>query len=331
MKQKVIFIGVAAFLFLLSGNCRRQPDVPDLEGSYLGQIPPGMTAEIFAPGIISHGFHENGIFFSRDGRELFYSTSDSQYAFKTFVYLKRKTGRWSAPEMAPFSSDYYTHSAFFSPDGKKIYFSSKRPVFSAEAKRDLDVWFIDRNGSSWGRPVHLEGPLNTDKNEQITSIAANGSIYLRANDGGGNWSIYVSRWGNGQYSAAEKLGDTINKGYNEGNPFVSADESFLLFKSGSPGGFGKTDLYVSFRQQDGTWGEPVNLGEKINSPEDELEPRLSPEGKYLFFTSFRKQELSSFKGNSYAELMRLFMSPQNGYGTLYWIDAKVIEEKRPRE
>jgi hypothetical protein len=329
MKQKAIFIGIIIFSVLICSNCKQQSGLPTLKGPYLGQIPPGVTPEVFAPGIISHGFHENGIFFSSDGSELFYSTSDSKYAFKTFVYLKRKNNDWSAPEMAPFSRRYYVHSAFFSPEGNKIFFTSKRPVSTSNSKNDLDVWSIDRVGSSWGKPVHLEGPLNTDKNEQITSIAADGSIYLRTNYEGGKWGIYVSRWENGQYSAAEKLGDTINKGYNEGNPFVSSDQSFMLFKSGHPDGYGNTDLYVSFRQPDDSWGEPINLGERINSAENELEPRLSPDEKYLFFTSFRKHDPSGFKGISYDELMKFFRSPQNGYGTLYWVDAKIIQELKP--
>ena len=310
-----------------SSACVYQDKFPKLRGPYLGQTPPGMTPEVFAPGIISLGFHENGIVFSSDGNELFYSTSDSKYAFKTFIYLKKEDNGWSTPEMAPFSGNYYDHSAFFSPDGKKMYFSSTRPVSSSlDKKEDLDVWFVEREGDSWGEPVHLEGPLNTDRSEQITSIAANGTIYLRTNYEDGKWGIYISRLENGIYTAAEKLGKTINAGYNEGNPFVSPDERFMLFKSGRPGGYGNTDLYVSFRQRNRSWGEPINLGPKINSPEHELEPRLSPDGKYLFFTSFRKYDPSAFKGKSYEELMELYRSPQNGYGTLYWVDAKIIEE-----
>ena len=319
------------FILFLISSCVQKDDFPVLKGPYLGQRPPGMIPEIFAPGIISHGFHENGIIFSSDGNELLYSTSDSKYAFKTFIYLKQENYEWSPPDMAPFSGDYYDHSAFFSSDGKKLYFSSTRPVSSgSDLKNDLDVWVVERDGKSWGKPVHLEGPLNTDKSEQITSIAANGTIYLRTNYENGKWSIYISRWENGQYTGAEKLGNTINSGYNEGNPFVSPDERFLLFKSSRPGGYGATDLYVSFRQQDNTWGEPINLGDKINSPEYELEPRLSPDGKYLFFTSFRKPDASVFKGKSYDELMVLYRSPLNGYGTLYWVDAKIIEEFKPR-
>jgi len=318
-KFKITVTLITTSLLLFNSNfCFAQDTFPKLKGPYLNQTPPGTTPKIFAPGILSFGFHENGIFFSPDGNELFYSTSDSKYTFKTFIYLKKENNTWSAPELAPFSGNYYSHSAFFSPDGKKIFFSSKRPIDSrSNTKKDLDVWFMEKKGNSWGKSVHLDSPLNTDKTEQITSIAANGTIYLRTNYEGGKWSIYVSNLKNGKYTTAKKLSETINSGYNEGNPCISPDESFLLFKSGRHGGFGNTDLYVSFKQNDNSWGEPINLGLKINSPENELEPRLSPDGKYLFFTSFKKPDPSIFLDKTYEELIELYKNPQNGYGTLY--------------
>lgn len=333
MKCKLRFISVILGFFFLIVNGFALENFPVLKGPYLGQKPPGKTPEIFAKSIISFGFHENGIVFSPDGTELFFSMSDSQYVFKTFVYSKMECEKWSDPEIAPFSGHYYDHSAFFSPDGKKLFFSSNRPVPpGSEPKKDLDVWFIEKKGQSWGKPLHLDCPLNTDKSEQITSISANGTIYLRTDyQGKGKWAIYSSRLKNGKYTGAEKLSRKINKGYNEGNPLISPDESFLLFKSGQPGGYGKTDLYVSFKQKDDSWGEPVNLGPEINSPGYELEPRLSPDGKYLFFSSFRKHDPSVFPGKSYKELLKLYRSPKNGYATLYWVDARIIQDLGPEK
>jgi Tol biopolymer transport system component len=333
MKHRFKLSSVLAACFLTFG-CQDQARTPQSakssgpKGLYLGQKPPSVTPEVFAPGIISFGFHENGIVFSADGKEAFYSVSDSKYSSKTFVYLKQNEENWLTPEIAPFAGDFYSHSLFYSPDGTKIFFSSTRPLTSgSDPKKDLDVWVVEKEQDVWGAPVHLEGPLNTERSEQITSIAANGTIYLRTDyEGRGKWGIYVSRLERGVYSAAEKLDEAINAGYNEGNPCVSPDESFLIFKSGRPGGYGNTDLYVSFRQNDGSWGQPKNLGAKINSPENELEPRLSPDGKYLFFTSFRKPDPSIYRGKSYQELIELYKSPQNGYGTLYWVDARIIDD-----
>jgi Tol biopolymer transport system component len=322
-KMVLIIIGI----FILTGFAFTQDRFPVLKGPYLGQATPDKSPKIFAPGIISLGFHENGIVFSPDGKEMLFSMSDSKFAFKTFVYLKIESGKWSKPELAPFSGHYYDHSAIFTADGKRLYFSSKRPIKPDSApKKDLDIWFIEKNGQSWGKPVHLSGPLNTDKSEQITSLSANGTMYLRTNYEGKKWSIYTAKLENGRYMAAKKMSSKINKGYNEGNPCISPDERFLLFKSGQPDGYGETDLYVSFKQKDGSWGEPINLGPKINSPEFELEPRLSPDGKYLFYSSFKKLDPAVFYNKSYGELIDLYRHPQNGYATLYWVDARIIDD-----
>ena len=61
-----------ASILLTGCYCGKQDDFPVLKGPYLGQTPPGMKAEIFAPGIISTGFNEHGISFTNDGKELYF-------------------------------------------------------------------------------------------------------------------------------------------------------------------------------------------------------------------------------------------------------------------
>jgi dipeptidyl aminopeptidase/acylaminoacyl peptidase len=121
--------------------------------------------------------------------------------------------------------------------------------------------------------------------------------------------------------------------YYDHSIFFSPDGKKLFFSSKRPfssNSDSKGDLDIWVIEKDGdSWGEPINLGDKINSPAYELEPRLSPDGKYLFFTSFRTPDPLVFKGKSYEELMKVYRSPQNGYGTLYWVDAKIIEDLKP--
>lgn len=64
-------------------------------------------------------------------------------------------------------------------------------------------------------------------------------------------------------------------------------KAFLIFSSARPGGFGKTDLYISFKNKDGSWDEVKNMGEEINSPSSDFTPGLSPDGRYFFFSSAR--------------------------------------------
>ena len=71
------------------------------------------------------------------------------------------------------------------------------------------------------------------------------------------------------------------------DPFIAPDQSWLIFASERPGGYGAADLYVSFRRPDGTWGEPKNLGPSVNTAGSEYTPMLSPDGRYLFFTRGR--------------------------------------------
>ena len=93
---------------------------------------------------------------------------------------------------------------------------------------------------------------------------------------------------------------------------------------------GQGDLYVSFKGEDNGWLEPIHMGDEINSPFHEAAPFVSPDGKYLFFCSFRPNPPSNAKRRlTYREVKELLDGPGNGRGDIYWVSAKVIEELRP--
>jgi hypothetical protein len=97
--------------------------------------------------------------------------------------------------------------------------------------------------------------------------------------------IYRSELVNGEYAKPQLLPHSINlPPFLNWAPFVAPDESYLLFSSNRTGGLDDIgDLYISRRLADGTWTEPVSLGEPVNTPRQEVFPGLSPDGKYLFF------------------------------------------------
>jgi len=83
------------------------------------------------------------------------------------------------------------------------------------------------------------------------------------------------------------LGDAINTKFDEYEPYIAPDESFLIFMAGGrPDGMGGFDLYISYKRN-GQWTKAQNLGAPVNSTADELSPRISPEGKYFFWASAR--------------------------------------------
>ncbi len=72
--------------------------------------------------------------------------------------------------------------------------------------------------------------------------------------------------------------------YSVGDPCISSDGKRLYFVSGKPGGKGGSDIYFSDQNKDGIWQEPVNLGDRINTPNEERYPTLYNDST-LFFAS----------------------------------------------
>ena len=103
-----------------------------------------------------------------------------------------------------------------------------------------------------------------------------------------------------------------NAEFGTGDTYVAPDESFLVFSSRRPPSQGNGDLFVSFRQKDGTWGTPASLGDAINTPDHEFCPMMTPDGKYLFFS---RRVGATWESTT--------------AGDVYWVDAKVLEPFRP--
>ena len=169
------------------------------------------------------------------------------------------------------------------------------------------LYYVDRINNSWSDPKEFDSLTNNVNLHWQFSFAENGNFYFAAErkDGFGRYDIYKSVYSKGKYMKPENLGKLFNTKESDAMPFISHDESFLLFASaGRKDCYGKTDLYVSFKKKNGSWTEPVNFGPNINSANHEICPVISPDKKFLFF-----------------------LSGEN----VYWVDAKIIDELRPKE
>src|SRR5262249_13600695 len=136
-----------------------------------------------------------------------------------------------------------------------------------------------------------------------------------------------SRPVDGRYNAPENLGSAINTEFDEYEPLIAPDQSFLIFMaSGRPDGHSRSnDLYLS-RRKDGAWTPAENLGDEINSHREEYSPSLSPDGKYLFFASARLKPVPQRPLN-YQTLLGWLRGAGNGLGDIYQLDLETI---RPR-
>lgn len=278
-----MFTAVVLSFFLPTGWWARDPGAQARAGHG-----PAETPAVFAPGRISTDAEEYRITFTPDGRTAYFARGEKFFPASrraTIMVSHLRAGRWSAPQVAPFSGTYSDIDPFISPDGSKLYFSSIRPVGGAPRK-DLDLWVVERTKGGWGEPRHLGGAVNSEADELYPSVAADGTLYFGSErkGGAGGWDIYRSKpTRGGAYTQVENLGDGVNTQGWEFNPTVSRDGKLLVFTSlNRAGGEGLGDLYLS-RSGPGGWSPARSLGAVVNTKADEYHPSFSPDGRHLFF------------------------------------------------
>ena len=185
---------------------------------------------------------------------------------------------------------------------------------------------MEKTGKSWSAPRNLGPPVNSSGDEWYPTIALDGTIYFGSDrEGGkGRTDIYRSRLVDGKYLAPENLGENVNTQFDEFEPYISPDQSYLIFMAARPDGLGGPDLYISY-QQNGRWTKAVNLGDKVNSKGAEYSPIVSPDGKYFFWSSTRSLAAASQpKRLTYSELLTKLRSAGNGLGDIYQIDITAL-------
>lgn len=282
---------------------------PVMEGDYLGQAPPGDTPVIFAKGIISTiwGLHSS-LAFSPDGSEVYWvpmiDVPGQPYSVNHIHLMKRTGNRWASPQIASFSGleGVSDGEPFFSHDGNRIYFNSSRPNPEQGNAKKENIWYVDRTPSGWGDPKPVSQAINRMGMHWQFSLDKEGNLYFASDNSGGHGmqDIYISSFKDGEYGTPENLGVNINSAENEMTPFISPEGDYLIFSRG-------TDLRISFRNPDATWGESKSMGSPVSTG-FELCPLLTPDGKYLIFLSGREGESHPF-----------------------WVSAGVIDRLKPEK
>jgi len=280
-------------------------DFPVLTGPYLGQKPPGMTPEIFAPGIISTEMSEGSSGFLEEGKVFIFQRFIERRCH-TYI-MKMKDNRWSEPELIPFWEQLVHNGDFvIAPDGTAMYYQVKT---HKSGRLDSDIWRVKWMGEKWGPRIPLPAPVNGPYHESFASRAANGNLYFfsRRPGGVGQSDLYMTPPKEDGYGEPVNI-IALNTVYHEWDPWIAPDESYLIFCSTRPGGRGGDDLYISFQGGDGQWQPPIHLDDRFNSPHSENRPCVTRDGRYFFFTSSRR-----------------------GQRDIYWVDSKIVERLMPKD
>ena len=293
---------------------------------------------IFGKDIISTRDDEFAATVSPDGKTCFFTkktaaTIQSSTIVICVSYLKN--GKWTEPEIAPFSGRYKDFNPMFAPDGEKLFFISNR-TGNGKKTFDGDIWVVKKSGKGWSEPENIGAPINSPGWELGCSVAGNGTIYFSSTGTTGNPDIYCSRFVDGKYQKPDTLSDAINSPYSETDPFIAPDESYLLFTSqyrpgaltgpGADSSYPRQDIYISYKKN-GKWQPARNLGSPINSAAAETNPFISADGKTLYFTSERNFVTIPMKKKLvYSEFENKLHDTQNGLGDIYQVSTGVLEK-----
>jgi len=227
---------------------------PVLTGPYLGQMPPGMTAELFSPGIFIKDQSLGCSGFLKDGTVLVFTSSNlySDWRLRPMYITQLKDGKWTEPQIAPFNA-FGPYNFTVGPDGETLYFTSlKSPDKSTYMLLEqANIWAVKLEKNGWTEPIMFGTSLNTDQYyENYPSVTKSGTIYYMSyrEDGIGKTDVYRSKNRDGVYAQTENLGPIINSTESDIDPFIDPDERYLIVCKNKLDGFGGWDLYIAFRE-----------------------------------------------------------------------------------
>jgi hypothetical protein len=307
-------------------------------------LPTGAGPHLFAEGVISTPGDEAGGVFSPDGREFYFAKLNPTTMFPRIGLLcvsHWREGKWTTPEVLPFSGKYLDFPPRFSPDGQTMYFSSSRVPQGMKA-HVLRIWKVERTKDGWGEPEPLPAPINAPEDHWNWGASAtkDGTLYFTSDrEEAGRPKIYRSRFVNGAYQEPEKLAEPVNSPFSDFDPFIDADETMLFFVSAGndakhhrdgtlfTGGYpyARGDIYFS-RKVEGKWTAAQHLEHGVNTVADEDYPALTPDGKHLVFSSERSPFTVPVAHKlTMDELEEDLHGTFNGHGNIFTIPIDMLD------
>ncbi len=289
MKMITLLIMLSLAGLLVIDNTRANDEFPTLTGPYMGQKTPGLVAEPFAPGIISREGWELEGSFAPGMKEFYYTTNDGEGTRPMVLGFRQENNVWRKYIEFPRKGE-----VAISPDGMRMHMAKG---------------YKDRVGDGWSKRKSL-GPMFDRDDWGIMRLSASSKGTYVFDDYKSKDVIRISRIEGSERQAPVKLGPEINSGEWTAHPFIAPDESYLIWDSEREDGFGDSDLYISFKQANGSWGPAINMGEQVNSPGWDAYASVTPDGKFILFN----------RG----------IDNENKNVDIYWVDAGIIDALRPK-
>jgi len=262
---------------------------------YLGQTPPGLTPERFAPAIFSEDDYNEYVYTVLPGETacVFDRWADSGYPQGEIFISRNVEGQWTTPELFEVFREYdFVFLPTVSPDGKRWFFTSHALPLPAGEEGKIPLFFIEKTDVGWSQPQYIGQHIHA-------SATDDGTLYLMV-EGRDRARPAFRKLINGTYSGYEFVEPSEYFMENDAHLVVDPKGRYIIFDSQSRPRIGECRLFISFRRRNGRWTEPASMGTRIMQPA--AMAWISYDGRYIFF-----------KAGS----------------DVYWVDAELTEEFRP--
>jgi outer membrane protein OmpA-like peptidoglycan-associated protein len=219
------------------------------------------------------------------------------------------------------NSQYPDYSPVIMADESEMIFTSRRPETTGGGLDPFmnepfeDMYVAVRMNNKWGKARNMGTTVNTEGHDSNCGLSADGQkflIYKDVNHG----DVFESVLTGTTWSTPEKLNKNINTDAHESSSSYTPDGNTIYFVSDKEGGLGGRDIYTSTKSLKGKWGEAVNLGSIINTPEDEEGIFVHPDGKTIYFSSKGHQTMGGYDvfKSVYNDSLKTWSKPENiGY------------------
>lgn len=264
-------------------------------GPYLGQNPPGITPVKFAPNFISTSAHEFSCSFTPDGKEFYFTQREASTGKNFIMFTSMGESGWSTPKKVSFTGVNQSFEPMVTSDGTRIYFMMSDPGLYSGA---WGIFYVNRIDNSWGIPQDA-GALFNPMKTMFVSVDLSGTLYTTdISRGPGTERLMTANLENGIYTRFSLMPDPVNLNAKDMYPCISGDGKILVFNSSRTGSNSKSGLFVSHLNEEGTWGDPIELDLGMQAGL----PFLTSDGKYLFFSA-----------------------GPNLASDIYWVSAEILE------
>ena len=257
IKAQLILMLVAGLFVSACEAERESSDESDISSDgelYFGQKPVGSTPEDLNPEAFSTAGWQLGTDFTPDTDEFYFTTSGGSPFSPTVVVFRKENRAWRQYKFQATGSD-------------TLYSRDK---------------YIERTESGWSAIKSLGAPFEDIRIMRLTA-SLDGTLVFDEVGNNGDGVLRYSRLVNGKREAPKPLGKEINTGTWTAHPFIAYDGFYIIWDSEREGGYGDSDMYISFLQPDGSWGPAINFGEEINTDGEDGGGYVTPDGKFLSY------------------------------------------------